>query len=110
MTVSIGAALDTLFQDLVTKADDDPSLSYTAQLLAKGRSRVAKKVGEEGVELALAIASGNKHEIASETADLLYHVVVGLLATHVAGEDVAAILDKRRGVSGIVEKASRGEE
>ena len=55
--------------------------SYTAQLLADGPVRIAQKVGEEGVELAIAGAQGAKKEIISEAADLLYHVLV-LLNSH----------------------------
>lgn len=55
--------------------------SYTARLFAEGPTRIAQKVGEEGVELALAGAQGTKKEIISEAADLIYHVLV-LLNRH----------------------------
>jgi len=58
--------------------------SYTVRLAKSGIKRIAQKVGEEGVELALAAAGGDKNEVVDETADLLYHVIV-LLAVHDLG-------------------------
>jgi phosphoribosyl-ATP pyrophosphohydrolase len=108
MTDTLGTALDVLLQDVAQKAGDDPAKSYTAKLLAGGPALCAKKLGEEGVELALAVVSGDARETAKEAADLLYHLAVALQAVGVSGEDVAAILAARRGISGLDEKASRG--
>jgi phosphoribosyl-ATP pyrophosphohydrolase len=107
MTDTLGNALDTLIADVAAKVDSDPAGSYTAKLLAAGPSYCAKKLGEEGVELALAIVGGTKAEVASETADLLYHLAVALNVVGVSGEDVAGVLEKRRGISGLDEKAAR---
>lgn len=107
MTETIGTALDILMCDIADKASSDPTSSYTAKLLAAGPTFCAKKLGEEGVELALAIAGGTKDEVANEAADLFYHVAVALRAAGVSGQDVAAVLAKRRGVSGLDEKAAR---
>lgn len=107
MTKTLGAALDILVCDIDVKSGDDPITSYTAKLLAAGPSYCAKKLGEEGVELALAIVGGNKDEVANEAADLLYHMAVALKVAGVSGHDVALVLEKRRGISGIEEKASR---
>lgn len=107
MTDTIGAAIDILMTDVAAKSSSEPTASYTAKLLAAGPAYCAKKLGEEGVELALAIAGGTKDEVANEAADLLYHVAVALCAAGVSGQDVAAVLAKRRGVSGLDEKAAR---
>jgi phosphoribosyl-ATP pyrophosphohydrolase len=107
MTKTLGTALNTLLADVASKANSDPAASYTAKLLAAGPAYCAKKVGEEGVELALAIAGGSKDEVANEAADLLYHMVVALKAAGVTGEEIAAVLTSRRGLSGLDEKASR---
>jgi phosphoribosyl-ATP pyrophosphohydrolase len=107
MTDTLGTALDVLFGDVADKSLGDPTASYTAKLLASGPAYCAKKLGEEGVELALAVASGTKDEVANEAADLLYHLAVALRAAGVSGDDVAAVLTQRRGVSGLVEKANR---
>ncbi|MEM8921581.1 MAG: phosphoribosyl-ATP diphosphatase, partial [Pseudomonadota bacterium] len=69
----------------------------------------AKKLGEEGVEAALAVAAEGADETASEAADLLYHLFVALRAKGVGLDAVAEKLAAREGVSGLVEKASRAE-
>ncbi len=107
MSDTLGQALDQLLVDVADKAKADPSHSYTAKLLQGGPVLCGKKLGEEGVEAALAIAGGTTDEIAKEAADLLYHLGVGLLARGVSGADVAAVLEARRGTSGLVEKAGR---
>jgi phosphoribosyl-ATP pyrophosphohydrolase len=89
------------------RAGGDASASYTAQLLAKGATACAKKLGEEGVEAALAVASQGETEVASEAGDVLYHLLVALRARGVSLDDVATVLAKRQGVSGLAEKASR---
>ncbi|WP_322597200.1 bifunctional phosphoribosyl-AMP cyclohydrolase/phosphoribosyl-ATP diphosphatase HisIE [Sphingomicrobium marinum] len=76
-------------------AGADAQASYTARLLAKGVKRCAQKVGEEGVETALAATAGDKRETASEAADLLYHLLVLLEATDVPLDDVLAVLKDR---------------
>ena len=92
---------------IASRRGADPASSYTAKLLADGPQRVAKKVGEEAVETALAAVSGDKAAIAAESADLIYHWLVLLAATGVELDAVAAQLEAREGRSGIEEKASR---
>jgi phosphoribosyl-ATP pyrophosphohydrolase/phosphoribosyl-AMP cyclohydrolase len=77
------------------RAGADPAESYTARLLGEGPSRIAQKVGEEGVELALAGASGDREACVSETADLLYHVSVLMEARGFGWDEVAAVLAER---------------
>lgn len=69
--------------------------SYTARLLAEGPNRVAQKVGEEGVEVALAAVSRDRDACISETADLVYHLTVLMEARDFCWEDVAAVLAER---------------
>ena len=92
---------------IASRRGADPASSYTAKLLADGPQRVAKKVGEEAVETALAAVSGDKAAIAAESADLIYHWLVLLAATGVELDAVAEQLQAREGRSGIEEKASR---
>jgi phosphoribosyl-ATP pyrophosphohydrolase/phosphoribosyl-AMP cyclohydrolase len=68
--------------------------SYTARLLAEGVTSIAKKVGEEGVEVAIAAASGDGR-VSEEAADLVYHLLVLLAASESSLEDVADVLRKR---------------
>lgn len=90
-----------------SRAGGDPKDSYTAKLLSKGSLHCGKKIAEEGAELALALAAQGKSESASEAADLIYHMLVGLRSRGVTLDDVAAALRKRQGVSGLDEKAAR---
>jgi phosphoribosyl-ATP pyrophosphohydrolase/phosphoribosyl-AMP cyclohydrolase len=77
---------------------DAPSGSYTAKLFAAGIKRIAQKVGEEGVEVAL--AAGNAKDVAAESADLLYHLLVLLEASGVELRDVMAVLHDRAQAKG----------
>lgn len=70
------AFLYQLEQLLATRKSADPSSSYTAQLYASGTRSIAQKVGEEGVETALAATVNDRHELANEASDLLYHLLV----------------------------------
>lgn len=93
--------------DARAKGGETDKPSYTQKLLKDGPEICAKKLGEEGVETALAIALGKQDDIAAESADLLYHLFVGLRSQGVCLDDVAAALIKRQGISGIEEKAGR---
>lgn len=72
-----------------------PETSYTASLLASGHHRIAQKVGEEGVELALAGVGDDRTRVVAETADLLYHVLVLLAARGIALDEVLQELERR---------------
>ena len=89
------------------RAKADPSESWTAKLLASGQQKAAKKLGEEAVETVIAAIEGDKAALTSETADLLYHLMVVLKIGGVALQDVMGELERRTSQSGIVEKASR---
>ena len=98
--------LERLFKVIESRKGTSADLSYTAHLFDAGTPEIAKKVGEEAVETIVAALSAPEF-IASESADLLYHLLVLWSAAGVKPEDVWSELDKREGVSGIVEKASR---
>jgi phosphoribosyl-ATP pyrophosphohydrolase/phosphoribosyl-AMP cyclohydrolase len=87
--------LGALSRIVASRAGGDPATSYTARLLADGPAKVAQKVGEEGVELALAAVSRDREGCIEETADLLYHVTVLMEARGFGWEDVAAVLRDR---------------
>jgi phosphoribosyl-ATP pyrophosphohydrolase len=99
--------LDRLFALIASRKDGDPEKSYTAQLLAAGPLKCAKKMGEEAVETALAAGAQDKQALAAESADLLYHLLVLWAACDLAPDDVYAALAAREGRSGLDEKASR---
>jgi len=87
--------LARLEQTIAARATADPSESWTAKLLASGPKRIAQKVGEEGVETALAGAAGDEAELASEAADLVYHLLVLLKARGLSLQDVLDVLESR---------------
>jgi phosphoribosyl-ATP pyrophosphohydrolase len=99
--------IDNLFETIMARRTASARKSYTAKLLKAGIAQCAKKLGEEGVEAALAAVGGNKKEIAAESADVLYHLLVLLAATGVRPQSVYKALEMRRGRSGIAEKKSR---
>jgi len=93
-----GTSIDFLLQleDIIADRVANPSNdSYTAQLAAAGVKRIAQKVGEEAVELALASVAGDREETLNEAADLVYHLLVLLSKQDLRLSDVAATLAAR---------------
>jgi len=104
--------MDTLLrleQTIAARRAADPDSSYVAKLNAKGLPKIAQKVGEEATETVIAALSGTEQELVGEGADLIFHLLVLLQARGVSLADIAAELDRREGVSGLDEKASRSE-
>jgi phosphoribosyl-ATP pyrophosphohydrolase len=104
-----GEILDRLYDTVAARKGADPEESYTAKLFSKGTRKIAQKVGEEGVETVIAALAEGPENVASESADLLYHLLVLWADRGVKPEHVWEILAKRQGISGIAEKASRSE-
>ena len=92
---------------IAARREAEPDGSYTASLFAKGRPTIARKVGEEAVELIVASLAQDHAAMTSETADLLFHVMVLLADAGIGWEEVLTELDRREGTSGLVEKANR---
>lgn len=90
-----GTFLGRLWRRLNVRKNDDPKESYTARLLQSGLSRVAQKVGEEGVETALACATRDRGGFCYEAADLLYHLLVACIAAEVPFDEVLRELASR---------------
>ncbi len=99
--------LDDLAATIAARKTADPDQSWTAKLLSKGPAKCAEKFGEEAVEAIIAAARGDRENLTNEAADVLYHLLVMLEASGVEFESVLKELEKREGVSGIAEKASR---
>jgi phosphoribosyl-ATP pyrophosphohydrolase len=104
------SVLAELADEIVGRRGAATETSYTARLLAQGIEKCAKKFGEEAVEAALASMTGNRMHVVSEAADVIYHLLVMLTVADVPLEAVMAELARRRGTSGIAEKASRHRE
>ncbi|HXL68121.1 MAG TPA: phosphoribosyl-ATP diphosphatase [Xanthobacteraceae bacterium] len=103
-------SLDDLAKIIAARASAGAADSYTAQLLAAGPEKCAKKLGEEAVETVLAATGGDKQALVAESADLLYHLLVLLEARGVKLAEVYAELERRTARSGLEEKAARGRK
>ena len=85
----------------------DPAQSYVARLVAKGADAVLKKIGEEATEVVMACKDGAPGAIVGEVADLWFHSMIALSQFGLAPADVLAELERREGLSGLDEFASR---
>ncbi|MFO1129129.1 MAG: phosphoribosyl-ATP diphosphatase [Rhodospirillales bacterium] len=101
--------LERLYQTIVSRRGSDPQASYTAKLFAKGRQKIARKVGEEAIEVVVAAMTETPERLADESADVLYHLLVLWAEAGVQPHDVWEKLAAREGVSGIAEKQARGK-
>lgn len=99
--------LDTLEQTIRDRRLGDPATSYVAKLTARGRAKIAQKLGEEATEAVIAAIQDDRAELVKESADLLFHLLVLLADMGLSLDDVRAELARREGVSGIAEKAAR---
>ena len=102
--------LDQLEQVIAQRRTADPATSYVAKLHARGLPVIARKLGEEGVEAAIALISGSDEELVGEAADIVFHLIVALNARGLGLAELRAELARREGVSGLDEKAARGAE
>ena len=96
--------LDATIRD---RRGGDTATSYVASLTAKGRGKIAQKLGEEAIETVIAACSGDDASIVPEAADLIFHLAVLLADAGLSFADIRAELARREGVSGHDEKASR---
>jgi phosphoribosyl-ATP pyrophosphohydrolase len=102
--------IDRLFAVIKSRVGADPASSYTAKLLSQGKLKIAKKLGEEAVETALAAVAQDQTCLAAESADLLYHLLVLWAACDMNPQDIYRALEARAGRSGLEEKAGRDKE
>ena len=99
--------LTDLAATIAERAKADPESSWTAKLLAKGPEKCAEKFGEEAVEAIIEAVKDNREGLISESADVLFHLLVMLQSRGVGLDEVLVELARRQGTSGIAEKASR---
>ncbi len=101
-------ALDAVYATILARrAAGDASASYVARLTARGRSKIAQKVGEEATETIIAALAENAEAVAAESADLLFHLAILWAECGVTPAQVMAVLEARSGTSGLEEKAAR---
>ena len=101
------STLERLEQTIAARRAASPDSSYVAKLNAKGLHKISQKVGEEATEAVIAAVAGSDEELVSESADLVFHLLVLLQAKGLSFNAVLDELDLREGLSGIDEKASR---
>lgn len=93
-----------LYDAVIATRDADPATSRTARLLRAGRAKMAKKLGEEAVEVVIDAVNGQTDAVVRESADLLYNLVVLWVHAGVRPEDVWAEMHRRELMFGIAEK------
>ena len=98
--------LEKLFDDLLKKKKFNKENSYTSTLLTD-KNLLAKKIGEEAIEVVLEYLDNNKNKIIKESADLLYHLCVLWISADIKPGDVWHEFHRRKGISGLEEKKSR---
>jgi phosphoribosyl-ATP pyrophosphohydrolase len=101
--------LERLYATIRARKGASAKSSYTASLFQGGKDRIARKLGEEGLEAVLATQSGDKKGLVHESADVLYHLLVAWANAGIAPAKVWAELARREGTSGIEEKKSRSK-
>jgi len=101
-------SLSDLEQIIAERGRSGAADSWTAKLFAKGMDKAAQKMGEEAVETVIAAVKGDAKELVSESADLIYHLLVVLALAGVPLRDVLEELARRTSQSGVAEKAARG--
>jgi phosphoribosyl-ATP pyrophosphohydrolase len=97
-------SVDRLHEAVLAAKHADPAQSRTARLLRAGRSKIAKKLGEEAVEVVIDAMHGNREAVVRESADLLYNLAVLWVSLGVTPKDVWKEMDRREGLFGIAEK------
>ena len=99
--------LERLAQVIEARRGADPDKSYVARLFSKGHDAILKKIGEEATETVMACKDGDRTQIVGEVADLWFHSMLALNAFGLKPADVLKELERREGLSGLEEFASR---
>jgi phosphoribosyl-ATP pyrophosphohydrolase len=97
-------SLERLYQAVIAAKDLDPAVSRTARLFQRGSAKMAKKLAEEAIEVAIDAVSGNSNAVVRESADLFYNLVVLWASAGVRPEDVWREMARRENLLGIAEK------
>jgi len=99
--------LTRLYEVIDSRKTDDADTSYTAQLFNQGTNRIAQKLGEEAIEAVIAVINNDRRSTISESADLIYHMLVAWADAGIHPGDVFAELGDREGISGLTVKRAR---
>lgn len=99
--------IDTVYQIILQRKSNPSESSYTSSLMQKGIDKILKKIGEEATEVVIAAKGGSREEIVYEVTDLLFHTLLLLGYQDIPPQEICTELERRFGISGITEKASR---
>jgi len=102
-------SLERLYKSVVALQKGDPARSRTAKLMRAGRSKVAKKLAEEAVEVVIDAMRGNREAVVRESADLLYHLVVLWADAGIRPQDVWDEMERREKMLGLAEKLPKNQ-
>ncbi len=105
--MSFATVIKELQMVIKDRKDGDASSSYVAKLCSTGTKKIAQKVGEEAVEVAIAATENDKKEVVQESADLLFHLLVLWEKMEIDADDIGEELAGRAGLSGLEEKKNR---
>jgi phosphoribosyl-ATP pyrophosphohydrolase len=97
--MSADGVLERMYRTIESRKAGDPEISYTARLFTKGAHKIAQKLGEEGVEAAIAAVAESHDRLVRESADVIYHLLVLWVAKGVTCDEVWIELDRRFGAS-----------
>jgi len=100
-------SINRLYRAALASRHDDPSTSRTARLLRSGRSKMAKKLAEEAIEVVIDSMHGDRNAVIKESADLIYNLVVLWVASGIRPEDVWKEMDRRERLLGMAEKVPK---
>src|SRR5271168_3800434 len=100
-------SISRLYQAVNACRQDDPSTSRTARLLRSGRSKMAKKLAEEAIEVVIDAMNGDRDAVVKESSDLIYNLVVLWVSAGIRPEDVLKEMDRRERLLGIAEKVPK---
>ena len=97
-------SIDRLYDAVLEARDSDPGVSRTARLFRAGRSKIAKKLAEEAIEVVIDAVNGDRNAVVRESADLLYNLVVVWASSGVRPSEVWKEMERRERLFGIAEK------
>ena len=103
-------SIDRLHEAVVAARNEDPATSRTSRLLHSGRAKMAKKLAEEAIEVAIDAVHGHSDLVVRESADLLYNLVVLWVASGIDPKEVWKEMDRRERLFGIAEKLLKGDD
>ena len=105
--IDIRHSIDRLYDVILSRKHEANENSYTTQLLADAPAKPARKLCEEAIEVLIEALNDDKEKLVAESADVLYHLLVVWAAADLDPLDVWQELDRRQGISGLVEKQNR---